>query len=115
MWEVIRYLKPDRIGHGIRSVDDAKLMNYLARHNIVLEVCPTSNIQTSAVSSWDEMGEIIVALKHHKVPFTVNSDGPELLGTNVKEEFERLLVRKILTEDDVVNCTVVARKATFVQ
>jgi len=115
MWEVIRELAPDRIGHGIRCVDDAKLMSYLAQHTIVLEVCPTSNLQTSAVSSWDEMGEIIKKLKNHNVPFTINSDGPELLGTNVKEEFERLVVRKILTEEDVVDCTETARKATFVK
>jgi len=115
MWEVIRELKPDRIGHGIRAVDDAKLMEYLHTNNIVLEVCPTSNLQTSAVSSWEEMGEIISKLKHHNVPFTINSDGPELLGTNVKEEFERLVVRKILTEDEVVTCTQTARKATFVR
>ena len=115
VWEVIKYLKPDRIGHGIRSVDDAKLMSYLAQHNIVLEVCPTSNIQTNAVSSWDEMGEIIAKFIHHKVPFTINSDGPELLGTNVKEEFERLVIRKILTEDDVVTATQTAKKATFVR
>lgn len=115
MWEVIKFLRPDRIGHGIRAVDDAKLMSYLSEHNIALEVCPTSNLQTNAVSSWEEMGDVIAKLKHHKVPFTVNSDGPELLGTNVKEEFERLVVRKIITEDDVVTCTQTARKATFLR
>jgi adenosine deaminase len=90
-------------------------MTYLARHKIILEVCPTSNIQTSAVPSWEEMGKIIAKLKYHKVLFTINSDGPELLGTNVKEEFERLVIRKILTEDDVVACTQIAKKATFVR
>jgi len=115
MWEVVKKLKPDRIGHGIRAVDDATLMSYLSRHNIVLEVCPTSNLQTNAVSSWDQMGEILAKFKHHKVPFTINSDGPELLGTNVKEEFERLVVRKILTEEDVVSCTQTAKEATFIK
>jgi len=115
VWEVVRELKPDRIGHGIRSVDDVSLMTYLAEHNIVLEVCPTSNLQTSAVSSWEEMGKIISSLKQYKVPFTINSDGPELLGTNIKEEFERLMLRKILTEEDVIHCTETAKKATFIK
>jgi adenosine deaminase len=115
MWEVVRELKPDRIGHGIHAVDDAELMRYLSEHNIVLEVCPTSNLQTSAVSSWEEIGEIVKKFQHHHVPFTINSDGPELLGTNVKEEFERLVVRNILTEDDVVQCTELAKKATFIK
>jgi adenosine deaminase len=115
IWEVVRELKPDRIGHGIRAVDDASLMTYLAQHNIVLEVCPTSNLQTSAVSSWEEMGKIISSLKQYTVPFTINSDGPELLGTNVKEEFERLMLRKILTEEDVIRCTETARVSTFIK
>jgi adenosine deaminase len=115
MWDVVRELAPDRIGHGIRAVDDPSLMDYLHEKNITLEVCPTSNLQTSAVSSWDEMGKILAAFKDHHVPFTINSDGPELLGTNVKEEFERLLSKGILTEEDVTVCTNVAGKATFLK
>lgn len=113
MWDVVRFLKPDRIGHGIRCVDDPKLMNYMRDNNIVLEVCPTSNIQTSAVKNWKEMGKIITTLKKNAVPFTINSDGPELLGTNVKEEFERLMAKQILTPNDVKNCTETAKKASF--
>lgn len=113
MWDVIHLVKPDRIGHGIRCVDDLKLMEYLAEKNITLEVCPTSNIQTSAVKTWEEMGRVLSTLKKYHVPFTINSDGPELLSTNVKEEFERLLNKNILTEDDVFACTQRAKKASF--
>lgn len=115
MWEVVKLLQPDRIGHGIRCVDDAKLMEYLKQHHIVLEVCPTSNIQTSAVKTWDEMATVIAALKKHGVLFTINSDGPELLGTNVKEEFEKLIDKGILTVDDVGACTKIAREASFIR
>ena len=114
MWEVVKLLKPDRIGHGIHCIDDPKLMAYLAEKQIVLEVCPTSNLQTSAVKTWDEMGTVIATLKNHAVPFTINSDGPELLGINVKEEFERLLEKKIFTPDDVIACTNTAKRATFI-
>ena len=114
MWEVVKLLKPDRIGHGIRCVDDPKLMAYLKEHYIVLEVCPTSNIQTSAARDWDEMGKIIATLKTHGVPFTINSDGPELLATNVKEEFEKLIAKNILTQEDVITCTKIARDASFI-
>jgi adenosine deaminase len=58
---------------------------------------------------------IIKTLKKSGVQFTINSDGPELLGTNVKEEFERLLEREILSVDDVITCTDVAKKATFIK
>jgi adenosine deaminase len=115
VWEVVKLLKPDRIGHGIRSVDDGKLMTYLREHNIVLEVCPTSNLQTSAVKTWDEMKKTIDTLKKNSVPFTINSDGPELLSTNVKEEFETLLSRNIVTPEDVLAITQTAKKASFIQ
>jgi adenosine deaminase len=115
MWEVVNLLKPDRIGHGIHCVDDEKLMKHLHDNNIVLEVCPTSNLQTSAVKTWEEMGSVIQTLKKHAVPFTINSDGPELLGINVKEEFETLLEKNILTIEDVVTCTNTAKAATFIR
>jgi adenosine deaminase len=115
IWEVINLLKPDRIGHGIRAVDDPKLMEYLSDHAIPLEVCPTSNLQTSAVKTWKQMGDIISTLKKYHVPFTINSDGPELLGTSVKEEFERLIERGIFTSKDVIACTKTANKVTFIQ
>lgn len=115
MWEVVKLLKPDRIGHGIRAVDDSKLMARLVKENITLEVCPTSNLQTSAVKTWEEMGSIIASLKKHGVPFTINSDGPELLGTNVREEFETLLSKNILTIDDVIESTKQAKKASFIR
>ncbi len=114
MWEVVNLLKPDRIGHGIHAVDDEKLMAHLKEHNIVLEVCPTSNLQTSAVKTWDEMGDVLRTLKENNVPFTINSDGPELLGITVKEEFETLLEKKFLTIDDVIECTKTAKNATFI-
>lgn len=115
MWEVVTLLKPDRIGHGIHCVDDPKLMAHLKQQHIVLEVCPTSNLQTSAVKTWDEMSTVIQTLKTHGVPFTINSDGPELLGINVREEFETLLEKHILTIDDVIACTNTAKAATFIR
>ncbi len=114
VWKVVKVLKPDRIGHGIRSVEDPTLLEYLAKEGIVLEVCPTSNIQTSAVKTWDEMNHVIGKLKARGVPFTINSDGPELLGTSVKEEFERLLEKGILLKEDVARCIETAQKATFI-
>ena len=114
MWEVVKKLSPDRIGHGIRCVDDPKLMDFLREKSITLEVCPLSNLQTSAVKDWDELTSVIQTLVKLQVPFTINSDGPELLGTSVKEEFEVLLEKNIMTKEDVIRCNEVAQKATFV-
>ena len=114
VWKVASLLAPDRIGHGLRSVEDPKLLDYLAEKQIVLEVCPTSNIQTSAVKTWEDMGRIIRALKKQGVAFTINSDGPELLGTTVREEFEKLVEKGIFTAEDVAACTKTANEATFI-
>jgi adenosine deaminase len=115
IWRVVELLSPHRIGHGIRSVDDPKLLEELNKRGIVLEVCPTSNIQTQAAKEWDDVKAILDTLKKANVRFTINSDGPELLATNVKEEFERLLAKGILTQDDVIACTKTAKEATFIK
>jgi adenosine deaminase len=114
MWEVVTKLSPNRIGHGIRAVDDPKLMAHLKENHIALEVCPLSNLQTSAVKTWDEMQSVISTIKSNGVPFTINSDGPELLGTSVKEEFEVLIAKGILTQEDVISCTKTAKEVSFV-
>ncbi len=114
MWEVVKKLEPDRIGHGIRAVNDQKLLTELAKRNITLEVCPSSNLRTRVVKDWDEMGHILKKLFAAGVPFCINSDGPELVGTNVREEYERLLTRKLLNTDQMLHCLDVGRKATFV-
>ncbi len=115
VWDVVKLLSPDRIGHGIRSIDDPSLLEYLRQHHIALEVCPTSNLQTSAVKTWEEMKTVIGTLKKSGVLFTINSDGPELLGTNVKEEFERLVAKGILTPEDVSVITKTAKEVAFVR
>lgn len=115
MWEVVKKLSPDRIGHGIRAVEDPKLLRELAKRNIVLEVCPSSNMRTQVVAGWQEMGNILKTFTDTHVPFCINSDGPELVGTNVREEYERLLKRKIMTEGQAEVCLMTAKNATFVK
>jgi adenosine deaminase len=114
MWDVVTKLKPDRIGHGIRCIEDPKLMEHLAKENIILEVCPTSNIRTQAIKTWKDMKTTIATLKKHSVPFTINSDGPELIQTDVKHEFLKLHEEGIMTVDDIKNAIDVAHKATFI-
>lgn len=48
VWETLNHFKPQRIGHGVRSIEDNKLVDHLIEKDIHLEVCPTSNIKTDA-------------------------------------------------------------------
>jgi aminodeoxyfutalosine deaminase len=85
IWEAVRDLGAERIGHGIAAAQDPSLMRYLAEHGITLEVCPTSNLRTRAVASLDEhpLAQLVAA----GVPVTINSDDPPMFGTSLEEEY----------------------------
>jgi adenosine deaminase len=114
MWEVVQKLNPDRIGHGIACVDDPTLMKHLRENNIVLETCPTSNLHTKLVRDYDHMREIYKTIKAHGVPFTINTDGPEMQRTSLRNEFETLLDNNILTPEDIIKANEIATQASFI-
>ncbi len=74
-----------RVGHGISSAQDPELMAELVDRDIVLEVCPTSNIRTRAVSSFDE--HPFVLLRDAGVRVTVNTDDPGMFDTDLNREY----------------------------
>ncbi len=115
MWEVITVLQPDRIGHGIACVTDSKLMTQLSKKQIVLETCPTSNLHTKLVRNFDHMREIYQTLKQNRVPFTINTDGPEMQRISLRGEYQKLLENNILTKQDLLNCNDIATKASFIK
>jgi adenosine deaminase len=113
MWEVVEYLRPNRIGHGILSAYDEPLMRRLARDGITLEVCPTSNLRTRAVRDIEELRYILDRLRGYDVSFTINTDGPQMLMTNLVKEYRLLLEHDIFTEEDVRRSADMAMRASF--
>jgi adenosine deaminase len=113
--QVIEHLEPDRIGHGVRAADNDKTMEVLAKSGAVLEVCPTSNLNTGVLKSVQEMKQVFRALKERGVKFTLNTDGPEMLRTNLRGEIEFLLREGVLREADVVAANSNAFRASFVK
>ncbi|MFB6953208.1 adenosine deaminase [Streptomyces niveus] len=85
VWDALKELRAERIGHGISSAQDAELMAYLAENRIPLEVCPTSNIATRAVT--DIELHPIRTLVSAGVLVTVNSDDPPMFGTDLNNEY----------------------------
>ncbi|MFC9731565.1 adenosine deaminase [Streptomyces roseolus] len=85
VWDALRDLGAERIGHGTSSVRDPELLAHLAEHRIALEVCPTSNIATRAVAALDE--HPIRAMADAGVLVTVNSDDPPMFGTDLNSEY----------------------------
>ncbi|MEV7615245.1 adenosine deaminase [Streptomyces sp. NPDC089799] len=85
IWDAINELGAERIGHGTSATRDPALLKYLAEHRIALEVCPTSNIATRAVTDLDRhpVKEMVEA----GVPVTINSDDPPMFGTDLNNEY----------------------------
>jgi adenosine deaminase len=112
--EVVSTLRPDRIGHGILAAKDEKLMNQIADAEIVLEICPTSNLLTKALESEDAVRETFRAFSDHDVRFTIATDGPEMMRTHLRDEFELLLRIGALDEDAVGEANQRGHSASFV-
>ncbi|MFJ7153826.1 adenosine deaminase [Streptomyces sp. NPDC101118] len=85
IWDALRVLGAERIGHGTSAPMDPELLAYLAEHRIALEVCPTSNIATRAVTDLDRhpVKEMVKA----GVLVTINSDDPPMFGTDLNNEY----------------------------
>ncbi|NTX14233.1 adenosine deaminase [Myxococcus sp. CA051A] len=111
---VVEKLKPHRIGHGIRAAYDENAMKVLRENDIVLELCPTSNLHTKAVEGVEELRHIIRTFWDRKVKFTINTDGPYLLETDMRREIELVENNGILTPEQVDQTLAWARQASFI-
>lgn len=84
IWSALSDLRADRIRHGIRAVEDPALLRELAAREIVLDVCPTSNVRTGVVSSLAE--HPLPALLAAGVSCTINTDDPAMFGNDLGSE-----------------------------
>jgi adenosine deaminase len=112
--EAVEALEPTRIGHGIQSTRDLRVLAMLRERGVVLEVCPSSNLNTRVIRTYAELRGILRALVDHRVPFALSTDGPEMLRSYLRDEIELLLRREILSLDEVERALATARDASFV-
>jgi adenosine deaminase len=116
-WEgvlaVIDQLKPTRIGHGIAAAASEECTRKLVEQETVLEICPTSNLRTHAVSDLGELKGILDRFRAAGVRLTVNTDGTYLLGTTLRREFDLLLDSGVFSPADAERCIDTARAASF--
>jgi adenosine deaminase len=111
IWEAIEVLETERIGHGVRAVEDAELVRVLARRGVPLECCPTSNVRTGVVAGWDR--HPIRILHEAGVAVTVNSDDPALFGTSLLGEWRALVDRLGLAPAEALAIGVRTARSTF--
>jgi adenosine deaminase len=106
--------KPNRIGHGIAAARSEEAMRKLVERGTVLEICPSSNLRTRVVSGLPELKQILAAFSDSGVPYTLNTDGPYLLNTHLRQEFDMLLAEQVITPAQALRCVEAAKAATFI-
>ncbi|KQI70850.1 adenosine deaminase [Loktanella sp. 5RATIMAR09] len=109
--ETLRDLKVSRIGHGIGAFTDAALIEEIAEKEIVLEVCPGSNVVLKAVKGWDS--HPIEKLRDAGVKVTVSTDDPPFFHTTMTDEYEMLHRTFGWDEDDFKALNETAIAAAF--
>lgn len=81
-------LNPERIGHGVRAIEDLALVDAIAEQGIVLEVCPGSNIALGIYADW--RAHPIAELDRRGVKVTISTDDPPFFHTTMAREYDRL-------------------------
>ncbi|MFD7623018.1 adenosine deaminase [Streptomyces sp. NPDC059802] len=123
IWQALQWCGADRLGHGVRIIDDievaddggvklGRLASYVRDKRIPLELCPTSNLQTGAAASYAEHPIGLLRKLHFRA--TVNTDNRLMSGTSMSREFEKLTETFGYTLDDMQWFTVNAMKSAFI-
>jgi aminodeoxyfutalosine deaminase len=111
VWDALRLLGAERIGHGTTSAQDPALLEHLAATGIPLEVCPSSNIATRAVATLEE--HPLRAFVDAGVVVTINSDDPPMFGTTLNREYEIAADLLDLDQAGVADLARTAVRASF--
>ena len=111
--EVVEALRPDRLGHGILAARDPELMSAIRAADITLEICPTSNLLTKALKDEDEVRDTFRTFIENGVAFTIATDGPEMMRTHLRDEFDLLRRIGALSEDELAAANARGHDASF--
>jgi adenosine deaminase len=123
IWQALQWCGADRLGHGVRIIDDitvaedgtvtlGRLAAYVRDKRVPLELCPTSNLQTGAAASYAE--HPIGLLRRLRFRATVNTDNRLMSDTSMSREFTHLVRTFQYTLDDLQWFTVNAMKSAFI-
>ena len=111
VWDAISTVGTERIGHGVRVMQDPGVVNILIDKGIVLEVCPSSNIDTGSLPSFDS--HPLPDLIDSGLKVTINTDDPLIFNVNLTDELYRSTQHFSLTLDDMKEQTILAAQAAF--
>lgn len=111
IWDSLALLKAERIGHGVRCIEDASLVEHLRDTATPLEVCPTSNARLGVVDSIED--HPLPRLLDEGLVVTLNSDDPAMFDTTLEGEYLLALTTLGLSPDQVVTVAADAVRSSF--
>jgi adenosine deaminase len=111
IWHALRDLGAERIGHALRATEDPGLMDYLAEHQVGIESCLTSNVQTSCVP--DYASHPLKTFLEHGIRATINTDDPGISGIDLHYEYEVAAPQSGLSREQIRQAQINALKSAF--
>lgn len=111
VWETLQMLRPKRIGHGVRSIEDVELLTYLKENKIHLEICPTSNIQTNVFDRMENHS--IDQIYKSGISMSINTDARTISNVSLTDEYETLARVFNWTKKHFLNCNLQAIDHSF--
>jgi adenosine deaminase len=110
--DALDHVRPSRISHGVRAIEDADLVKRLADEGVVLEVCPGSNVALGVFPDFES--HPLRALHEAGVRVTLNSDDPPFFHTSLAREYEIASTVMGFSDEDILGMTRTAIEAAFV-
>ena len=99
IWGAINSLKVERIGHGTRAIEDPTLVDYIVEHQIPIEICLISNVNTRVVESIQKH-----PVRHYfnrGIPISINTDDPKMFGNSLAEEYQTLVAEFAFSREEI--------------
>lgn len=112
VWETLEQVKPARLGHGVRSIEDPALVAHLKRTQMHLEMCPTCNVQLDVFPSYPELP--IDQLYREGLSLSVSTDNRTLTPITLTGEYEKLAATFNWGKDEFLKCNVNALNNSFI-
>jgi adenosine deaminase len=111
IWGAMRTLQIERIGHGVRAIEDEKLLDALVLSQLPLELCPLSNVCTGVVRSINELS--VRKMFQRGIFLTINTDDPQMFGNSLAQEYRLLVERLGFSRSEVLTLILNALSASW--
>ena len=111
VWETLNHFHPSRIGHGVRSAEDEKLLQFLKEKKIHLEVCPTSNIQVNVFDTIEN--HPVDKIYNAGVSMSINTDCRAITPVTLNSEYDLMTNTFNWTKEHFLHCNLEAITHAF--